>query len=126
VARGLAELKPSLGSVVMIENVGNLVCPAMFDLGERAKVVVFSVTEGEDKPLKYPHMFAAAEIMVLNKIDLLPHVDFDVDAAIANARAVNPDILVLPVSARSGEGLDGWYDWLRRELAIARVAAMLV
>jgi hydrogenase nickel incorporation protein HypB len=126
VARGLAELKPSLGSVVMIENVGNLVCPAMFDLGERAKVVVFSVTEGEDKPLKYPHMFAAAGFMILNKIDLLPHVDFDVDAAIANARAVNPDILVLPVSARSGEGLDGWYDWLRRELAIARVAAMLV
>jgi len=87
------ELKPAAGSVVMIENVGNLVCPAMFDLGERAKVVVFSVTEGEDKPLKYPHMFAAAEIMILNKIDLLPHVDFDVDAAIANARAVNPDIL---------------------------------
>jgi hydrogenase nickel incorporation protein HypB len=123
VARGLMELKPPSGSLVMIENVGNLVCPAMFDLGERAKVVVFSVTEGEDKPLKYPHMFAAAEIMILNKIDLLPHVDFDVEAANANARAVNPDILVLPVSARSGEGLDAWYDWLRRELAAARAAA---
>ena len=117
------ELKPAAGSVVMIENVGNLVCPAMFDLGERAKVVVFSVTEGEDKPLKYPHMFAAAEIMILNKIDLLPHVDFDVDAAIANARAVNPDITVLPVSTRSGEGLDAWYAWLRRELVAARAAA---
>ena len=125
VARGLMELKPAAGSVVMIENVGNLVCPAMFDLGERAKVVVFSVTEGEDKPLKYPHMFSAAEIMILNKIDLLPHVDFDVDAAIANARAVNPDIIVLRVSARSGEGLDAWYDWLRGERAAAR-AAMLV
>jgi hydrogenase nickel incorporation protein HypB len=123
VARGLVELKPAAGSVVMIENVGNLVCPAMFDLGERAKVVVFSVTEGEDKPLKYPHMFSAAEVMILNKIDLLPHVDFDVEAAIENARAVNPDITVLRVSARSGEGLDTWYDWLRREHAAARAAA---
>ena len=85
VARGLAELKPPSGSVVMIENVGNLVCPAMFDLGERAKVVILSVTEGDDKPLKYPHMFRAAEVMILNKIDLLPHVDFDVARAIANA-----------------------------------------
>ena len=125
VARGLMELKPAAGSVVMIENVGNLVCPAMFDLGERTKVVVFSVTEGEDKPLKYPHMFGAAEIMILNKIDLLPHVDFDVEAAVANARAVNPDIIVLRISARSGEGLDAWYDWLRGERAAAR-AAMLV
>jgi hydrogenase nickel incorporation protein HypB len=123
VARGLMELKPAVGSVVMIENVGNLVCPAMFDLGERAKVVVFSVTEGEDKPLKYPHMFGAAEVMILNKIDLLPHVDFDVEAAIANACAVNPDIIVLRVSARSGEGLDAWYAWLRRELVAARAAA---
>jgi hydrogenase nickel incorporation protein HypB len=125
VARGLMELKPAAGSVVMIENVGNLVCPAMFDLGERAKVVVFSVTEGEDKPLKYPHMFSAADVMILNKIDLLPHVDFDVEAAIENARAVNPDINVLRVSARSGEGLDAWYDWLRGEHAAAR-AAMLI
>jgi hydrogenase nickel incorporation protein HypB len=125
VARGLMELKPVAGSVVMIENVGNLVCPAMFDLGERAKVVVFSVTEGEDKPLKYPHMFSAAEVMILNKIDLLPHVDFDVDAAVANARAVNPDIVVLSVSARSGEGLDAWYDWLRGEHAAARAATLI-
>jgi hydrogenase nickel incorporation protein HypB len=125
VARGLMELKPTAGSVVMIENVGNLVCPAMFDLGERAKVVVFSVTEGEDKPLKYPHMFSAAEVMILNKIDLLPHVDFDVDVAVANARAVNPDIVVLRVSARSGEGLDTWYDWLRGERAAARAATLI-
>jgi hydrogenase nickel incorporation protein HypB len=125
VARGLMQLKPAAGSVVMIENVGNLVCPAMFDLGERAKVVILSVTEGEDKPLKYPHMFRAAEIMILNKTDLLPHVDFDVERAIENARAVNPDIAVLQVSARTGEGLDGWYGWLRQQRAAAR-AAMLI
>ena len=112
----MSELKPAAGSVVMIENVGNLVCPAMFDLGERAKVVILSVTEGEDKPLKYPHMFRAAEIMVLNKVDLLPHVDFDVPTAIANARAVNPEIVVFQVSARNGEGLSDWHDWLRQEM----------
>jgi hydrogenase nickel incorporation protein HypB len=123
VARGLAELKPALGSVVMIENVGNLVCPAMFDLGERAKVVILSVTEGEDKPLKYPHMFRAAEIMVLNKIDLLPHLDFDVSLAVENARAVNPNIRVFQVSARSGDGLEGWYGWLRGEIGKSREAA---
>ena len=107
----------------MIENVGNLVCPALFDLGERAKVVILSVTEGEDKPLKYPHMFRAAELVILSKIDLLPHVDFDVDRAVANARQVNPDITVLRVSARTGEGLDGWYAWLRREAAAARLTS---
>ena len=122
VARGLNQLCPSTGSVVMIENVGNLVCPAMFDLGERAKVVILSVTDGEDKPLKYPHMFRAAEIMILNKTDLLPHVDFDVERAIANAREVNPDIAVLRLSASTGEGLDGWYDWLREQRAAARAA----
>ena len=106
VARGLMELKPAPGSMVMIENVGNLVCPALFDLGERAKVVILSVTEGEDKPLKYPHMFHAAGVMILNKVDLLPHVDFDVEQAIANAQEVNPGIEVLCVSARSGEGLE--------------------
>jgi hydrogenase nickel incorporation protein HypB len=123
VARGLMELKPALGSVVMIENVGNLVCPALFDLGERAKVVVLSVTEGEDKPLKYPHMFRAAEIMILNKIDLLPHLDFDVSSATANARQVNPGITILQVTARSGDGLASWYGWLRRELSKAHAAA---
>jgi hydrogenase nickel incorporation protein HypB len=125
VARGLMQLRPAAGSVVMIENVGNLVCPAMFDLGERAKVVILSVTEGEDKPLKYPHMFRAAGIMILNKTDLLPHVDFDVERAIENAFAVNPDIAVLQVSARTGEGLEAWYSWLREQRAAAR-AAMLI
>lgn len=104
----------------MIENVGNLVCPAMFDLGEHAKVAILSVTEGEDKPLKYPHMFQSSSLMILNKIDLLPHLDFDVALAVANARQVNPDIDVLQVSAKTGEGLDQWYDWIRREAQHAR------
>jgi hydrogenase nickel incorporation protein HypB len=125
VARGLQELKPSAGSVVMIENVGNLVCPALFDLGERAKVVILSVTEGEDKPLKYPHMFRAAEIMILNKIDLLPHVDFDLARAIANAIQVNPDIIAVQLSARTGEGLEAWYAWLRQESAAVGDAAFV-
>ena len=124
VARGLAELKPVARAVLMIENVGNLVCPAMFDLGERAKVIVLSVTEGEDKPLKYPHMFRAAAVMVLNKIDLLPHLDFDVQAAVRNARMVNPKITVLQVSAKSGEGLAAWYGWIRGQAQLAREAAV--
>lgn len=108
-----ARLALQKDSVLFIENVGNLVCPASFDLGERAKVAVLSVTEGEDKPLKYPHMFAASKVMLLNKVDLLPHLSFDVDACIANARRVNPEILVIKVSATSGEGMDltgcrGW------------------
>lgn len=120
IARGLVELRPSAGAVVMIENVGNLVCPAMFDLGEHAKVVILSVTEGEDKPLKYPHMFQSSSLMILNKIDLLPHVDFDVAQAVANAQEVNPDIEILKVSAKSGEGLDQWYAWIRQEAQRAR------
>ena len=123
VARGLTELRPAPRSIVMIENVGNLVCPAMFDLGERAKVVILSVTEGEDKPLKYPHMFRAASLMLINKIDLLPHVDFDIDRVIANAAEVNPDMSVLRLSARTGEGMSSWYDWLRREAKAAGEAA---
>ena len=126
VARGLAELRPSPHSIVMIENVGNLVCPAMFDLGERAKVVILSVTEGEDKPLKYPHMFRAASLMLINKIDLLPHVEFDVDRVIANAARVNPDMSVLRLSARTGEGMSSWYDWLCREAQAASEAAQPV
>ncbi len=116
-ARGLKELQPPTDSVVMIENVGNLVCPALFDLGERAKVVVLSVTEGEDKPLKYPHMFRASDIMILNKIDLLPYVDFDVDKSLEYARQVNPDIRIFQVSATTGDGLDGWYRWLREQIS---------
>ena len=116
VARGLRALAPPPGALVMIENVGNLVCPALFDLGEHAKVVIASVTEGEDKPLKYPHMFRAARLMLLNKVDLLPHLTFDADQCIAYARQVNPALDVLRVSATRGDGLDAWYDWLRGEV----------
>ena len=123
IARGLAELKPSFGSVVLIENVGNLVCPALFNLGERAKVAILSVTEGEDKPLKYPHMFRAAKVILLNKIDLLPHLDFDVEKVIANARLVNPAAIVFSVSARSGEELEDWYGWIRNEMSAAKTYA---
>ncbi|HWQ94334.1 MAG TPA: hydrogenase nickel incorporation protein HypB [Gammaproteobacteria bacterium] len=116
-ARGLQQLNPPLGSVVMIENVGNLVCPALFDLGEQAKVVILSVTEGEDKPIKYPHMFKASSVMLLNKIDLLPYLKFDVERCIAYARQVNPAIEVFRVSAETGEGMSAWYDWLRSHSA---------
>ncbi|MGE5260599.1 MAG: hydrogenase nickel incorporation protein HypB [Actinomycetota bacterium] len=125
VARGLSLLKPGTGSVVVIENVGNLVCPAMFDLGEQAKVAILSVTEGDDKPLKYPHIFAASRLMLLNKIDLLPHVEFSVARAIENARTVNPEIEVMTVSARTGEGLADWYQWLRVQHQAAREAAFV-
>jgi len=116
-ARGLQQLNPPLGSVVMIENVGNLVCPALFDLGEQAKVVILSVTEGEDKPIKYPHMFKASSVMLLNKIDLLPYLKFDVERCIAYARQINPAIEVFRVSAETGEGMSAWYDWLRSHCA---------
>ncbi len=116
-ARGLLELDPCAGSVVMIENVGNLVCPALFDLGERAKVVILSVAEGEDKPLTYPHMFKASDVILLNKIDLLPHLKFNVEKCIAHARQVNPAIQVFRVSAETGEGMAGWYGWLRGQYA---------
>ena len=120
VARGLRELRPAPGSVLMIENVGNLVCPALFDLGERAKVVILSVTEGDDKPLKYPNMFKAARLMILNKTDLLAHVDFVVARAIDGARSVNRDIGVIQLSAQTGEGMDTWYAWLDQEIAAVR------
>ncbi|HEY6838815.1 MAG TPA: hydrogenase nickel incorporation protein HypB [Geobacteraceae bacterium] len=98
--------------ILFIENVGNLVCPASFDLGEHHKVAVLSVTEGEDKPLKYPHMFRAADVLLLNKVDLLPHVDFDTERCLDMARRVNPDITVFALSSRTGEGMDAWYGWL--------------
>ncbi len=113
-ARGLASLDPPDESVVMIENVGNLVCPALFDLGEGARVVIMSVTEGQDKPLKYPHMFRSAQLMILNKIDLSPYVQFDAAECVANARVVNPGLEVLEVSATRGDGMDAWYAWLRQ------------
>jgi hydrogenase nickel incorporation protein HypB len=115
VGRGLKQLDPPSGSVVLIENVGNLVCPALFDLGERAKVVVVSVTEGEDKPIKYPHMFRAGEVMLLNKIDLLPHLSFDIERCIGYARQVNPRLRIMTISATKGDGLAEWYDWLRAQ-----------
>ncbi len=98
--------------VLFIENVGNLVCPSAFDLGEDHKVAILSVTEGEDKPIKYPDMFAAASLMLLNKVDLLPHLNFDVEACIRYAQKVNPDIEVIQVSATTGEGMSAWTDWL--------------
>ncbi len=113
VGHALDELTPEDGSVVFIENVGNLVCPAAFDLGEAHKVVILSVTEGEDKPIKYPDMFHAADLMVLNKIDLLPYLNFDVEKCIEYARRVNPGIKVLQVSATSGEGMDSWCQWIK-------------
>jgi hydrogenase nickel incorporation protein HypB len=112
-ARGLARLDPESGSVVLIENVGNLVCPALCDLGEATKVVIMSVTEGEDKPLEYPRMFRASDLMILNKIDLLPHVQFDVERCMAAARRVNPNLQILQTSATRGDGLDAVYDWLK-------------
>ena len=117
VMAALKALRPAAGSIVMIENVGNLVCPALFDLGEAGKVAILSVTEGEDKPAKYPHMFQASRLMLLNKIDLLPHVDFDVERSLAFARDVNPEIEVMHLSAKTGEGLDAWYGWLEQEAA---------
>lgn len=109
--------------VLFIENVGNLVCPAAFDLGEDSKVAILSVTEGEDKPLKYPHMFAAASVMLLNKVDLAPYVDFDMDACEANARRINPNIEVIRISAKSGDGMAAWLDWIeQRRKAVAHKA----
>jgi hydrogenase nickel incorporation protein HypB len=113
--RGHVDRQPP--RLLLIENVGNLVCPALWDLGERAKIAILSVTEGDDKPQKYPDMFAAAGLMVLNKVDLLPHVDFDVERCIAHARRVNPAIGVLQVSARRGDGMAAWLDWLEAQLA---------
>lgn len=121
VGHALESLKPDKGSVLFIENVGNLVCPAAFDLGEAHKVVILSVTEGEDKPLKYPDMFHAADLMLLNKIDLLPYLQFDVDKCIEYARRVNPGIKVLQVSATTGKGMDNWYQWVRVTQQLASI-----
>lgn len=112
VGHALDRLALEAGGILFIENVGNLVCPAAFDLGEARRVVILSVTEGEDKPIKYPDIFAAADLMLLSKTDLLPHVDFDVARCIAHARCVNPEIEVLQVSARSGAGLAEWIAWI--------------
>jgi hydrogenase nickel incorporation protein HypB len=118
VAHGVAQLALAPGSILLIENVGNLVCPALFDLGEEARVVVTSVTEGDDKPLKYPHMFRTADMLLINKLDLLPHVRFDVERCIDHARQVNPQLQVLLLSAETGEGMPAWYDWLTAQRAL--------
>ncbi len=112
VQKGMNVLDPPSRSLLFIENVGNLVCPALFDLGETSKVVVISTTEGHDKPLKYPHMVAAADLLVINKTDLLPYVEFDVEACATHARSVNPGLPVLPLSVTTGAGMDAWYGWL--------------
>jgi len=122
VGDALARLSPPDGSLLFIENVGNLVCPAAFDLGEAHKVVILSVTEGEDKPLKYPDMFRAADLMLVNKIDLLPHVQFDVGAAVGHALSIRPGLEVIRVSATTGEGFGEWLAWLERGVASAKSA----
>ena len=120
VGHALETLAPAKASVLFIENVGNLVCPASFDLGEAHKVAILSVTEGEDKPLKYPDMFYASDLMLLNKIDLLPYLDFDVEKCIEYAKRINPKIKVLQVSATTGEGMESWYQWTKanREITL--------
>jgi hydrogenase nickel incorporation protein HypB len=117
VAHAVEDLGAPEGGLLLVENVGNLVCPAGFDLGEAHKVVILSVTEGEDKPLKYPDIFAASDLMILNKIDLLPHLQFDVERCVEAALQVNPALEVIRLSATTGENLDAWLDWIRRRRA---------
>ena len=116
VGQALTTLDPPGGSVVVIENVGNLVCPALFDLGEAYRVVLASVTEGEDKPVKYPHMFRTADLVLISKTDLLPYVDFDLTRCAADIARISPGAQILPVSARSQDGLASWYEWLRDQI----------
>ena len=120
VGHALERLRPADESLFLIENVGNLVCPAAFDLGEQHKVAILSVTEGEDKPLKYPDMFRAADVLLLNKCDLLPYLQFDADLAEANARRVNPKLTIFRVSATSGDGLPAWVAWIEAGLEAQR------
>lgn len=116
VNQAIRQLQPEFNSTVFIENVGNLVCPSMFDLGEARRVVVISITEGEDKPIKYPDMFRTAQLCVINKIDLLPYLQFDLEALKRYARQVNPALEFLEVSATTGQGMEGWYSWLDHQI----------
>jgi len=109
-------MKPKADSVLFIENVGNLVCPAMFDLGEKERVVIISVTEGDDKPLKYPDMFNSSTLCIINKIDLLPYVPFDIEKVKANAKKVNHKLEIINLSCTSGVGMQQWYDWLKSKV----------
>ena len=117
VHRSLRQLKPENDSLLFIENVGNLVCPALFDLGESQRVVIISVTEGDDKPVKYPDMFHTAQLCIINKIDLLPYVSFDVEKAKEYARRINPKLEFIEISATTGEGMEVLYDWLKGKLS---------
>lgn len=118
VLHALQGMKPKENSVLFIENVGNLVCPAMFDLGEKERVVIISVTEGDDKPLKYPDMFHSSTLCIINKIDLLPYVPFDIEKVKANAKKVNHQLEIIELSCTSGQGLDQWYSWLKSKVLI--------
>ncbi len=109
------QLKPKDNSVLFIENVGNLVCPSMFDLGETSRIVITSTTEGEDKPLKYPTMFQTAQLCIINKTDLLPYVDFDIDKAKEYASRVNNNLEFISLSVKTGDGMDSWYKWLKEK-----------
>jgi hydrogenase nickel incorporation protein HypB len=116
IIHALQGLKPSENAVLFIENVGNLVCPAMFDLGENERVVIMSVTEGDDKPLKYPDMFASSSLCIINKIDLLPYVPFDIEKAKENALKVNPELKIIELSCTAETGLTHWYEWLKSKV----------
>ncbi len=118
IGHAVENLKPEAKSILFIENVGNLVCPASFDLGEAHKVAILSVTEGEDKPLKYPDMFHAADLMILNKIDLLPYLDFDQEQCIQYAKQVNPRIKIIQLSAKTGAGMESWIQWIKASQAV--------
>ncbi|MBX9808029.1 MAG: hydrogenase nickel incorporation protein HypB [Flavobacteriaceae bacterium] len=116
IAKAVKELSPKDGSLMMIENVGNLVCPSMFDLGENSRVVIISITEGEDKPIKYPDMFYGSQVCIINKIDLLPYLKFDIEKLKDYAKKVNPNLLFFEVSAYTGQGMDAWYAFLKKSI----------
>lgn len=127
VAGGLHQLEhqfdPSTFDLVLVENVGNLVCPAEFEVGEHAKVALLSVTEGEDKPLKYPVMFREADCLLITKIDLVPYLNVDIDRIVENVRQLNPDVAIFPVSAQTGEGLEAWFEWVRGQVSLQNRAS---
>lgn len=122
VMHAIQGMKPKDNSVLFIENVGNLVCPAMFDLGENERVVIISVTEGDDKPLKYPDMFHSSNVCIINKIDLLPYVTFSMEKVKENALKINPDLHIIELSCTSSAGLDDWYNWLKAKVPVAQTS----
>jgi hydrogenase nickel incorporation protein HypB len=117
----LKKMEVASGSVLFIENVGNLVCPAMFDLGEQKRVVVISVTEGDDKPIKYPYMFQSSDLCIINKTDLLPYVDFDMEKATAYALQLNPKLEIIALSSKTGDGMQEWLDWIGRQCGFSKI-----